>query len=320
MVVVKFQYQEYRMNRILLAFVLLLSFHAVGQTQLPDLDSLDSGWNTIATDGLCSSGTPYQFYVKPGGGRDGLLVFFNGGGGCWFGQACDLTSEPNIHTPFDDLDQNNPALGGGIFDFTRTGNPFAQFDMVVLPYCTGDVHIGGGPREYNYKNAEGADVVVMVYHNGMQNSSTVLDWVYANYAAPSRIVVSGSSAGAIGASLHGGLLAEHYASIPITLIADAAGAYGSPFLSTVHNAWNTAAGLPDWKEYEGETNDSISFEDFYIASASHNPNLTIAQYNTASDAVQQTFTRLMGDPAGSFSLPQRLLTNYQEIERGGERC
>ena len=304
------------MRVLSIAGIVFFVMQIQAQPQLPALDSLDAGWNSVVTSGMCSTGTPYQFYAKPGANSSDLLIFFNGGGGCWFGEACDLNSQPNIHTPFAEADQNNPQLARGIFDLAHPENPFADYAMVVLPYCTGDVHIGGGPREYTYTNATGNEVTITTYHNGIENSQTVLNWVYANFASPSAIVVSGSSAGAIGASYHSGPIAEHYRTVPVTLIADAAGAYGSPFLPVVHNAWNSAAHLPAWTEYAGETNDTISFEDFYIASARHNENLTIAQYNAAEDAVQRNFTLLMGDAPASFSLPLRLLNNYQKIESG----
>ncbi len=186
--------------------------------------------------------------------------------------------------------------------------------MVVVPYCTGDVHIGAGERVYSYTGTDGGEVTVNTYHNGYENSATVLNWVYENYPAPERVVIGGSSAGAIGSSFYAGLVAEQYRDTPVVLIADAAGGYNSPTLPVTLNAWNTAAILPDWPEYAGETNDSLTFEDFYIASARHSPNLPIAQYNTAEDVVQYNFSYLIGDPVGSFSLAQRILNHYVEIE------
>lgn len=302
------------MKCLLIIITLFVSGGLSAQSDLPSIDSLDSGWNTIPTDGLCSSGTPYQFYAKPAAASDNLLVFFNGGGACWFGEACDLASEPNIHTPLADMDENNPALSKGIFNFEESDNPFVDYSMVFIPYCTGDVHIGGGPRTYQYTNADGENVSITAHHNGYANSMAVLDWVYANYNAPNKIVITGSSAGAIGSSFYSGFVAEHYSQTPVILLADAAGGYGSPFMAVTHSAWNTASILPDWQEYEGESNDSISFEDFYIASANHNKNLSIAQYNAAEDATQVMFTQVIGDPPGSFSMPQRIFNNYLEIE------
>ncbi len=48
------------MKYLVLALLLLGTVSAQAQSELPSLDSLDSGWNTIATDGVCSTGTPYQ--------------------------------------------------------------------------------------------------------------------------------------------------------------------------------------------------------------------------------------------------------------------
>lgn len=302
------------MKNIMFLLIFVCASGAQAQTLPQPGGSLQPGWNTITTDGVCSSGTPFQFYVKDSPSSDDLLVFFNGGGACWFGQACDLTSQPNIHSPFADMPQNNPAAMGGIFDFNNSANPFVEFDMVYLPYCTGDVHIGGGPTEYSYKNSDGKEVSITTFHNGYENSMTVLNWSYENFPAPSKVVLAGSSAGAIGASFYAGLVAEHFAETPIVLLGDAAGGYGSPLLYRTHSAWRTASILPDWPEYAGKTDMNLTFEDYYIASANHNPNLTIAQYNAANDQTQVMFTQVIGDPPGSFSLPERLLNNYVRIE------
>ena len=302
------------MKNLMFLIFMVCASSVQAQNDLPSVDELHAGWNTLATDGVCSSGTPFQFYVKDSPSSDDLLVFFNGGGACWFGQACDLSSQPNIHSPFADMPQNNPQLMGGIFDFDNSENPFSQFDIVYLPYCTGDVHLGSGPREYIYNNASGEEVTVTAFHNGYENSVTALNWVYENFAAPSKVVLAGSSAGAIGASFYSGLVAEHFSETPVVLLGDAAGGYGSPLLSRTHSAWKTAAILPDWPEYSGKTDMNLTFEDYYIASATHNSNLTIAQYNAANDQTQIMFTQVIGDPAGSFSLPQRLLNNYVRIE------
>lgn len=302
------------MKSFAIVLLLMLPFAASAQTDMPAADALGEGWNTLATDGQCTPGTPFQFYAKTSDASNNLLIFFNGGGACWFGQACDLSSEPNIHSPFADMDANNPRLAEGIFDFENAENPFANYDMVFIPYCTGDVFIGSGERNYTYQDAAGNEVNYTAHHNGYENSMISLEWIYENFTAVDNVVVTGSSAGAIGASFYSGLIAEHYSSSPVVLLADAAGGYRTAKLPITLNAWDSAPILPDWDEYTGETNESLSFQDFYIASANHNANLRIAQYNAAEDAVQKNFTYVIGDTPGSFSLPLRILTNYQEIE------
>ena len=302
------------MKSFVITLLLMLPIAATAQTDLPSADGLEDGWNTLETDGQCSAGTPFQFNAKTSNASDNLLIFFNGGGACWFGQACDLSSEPNIHSPFADMDANNPSLSQGIFDLENTENPFADYDMVFVPYCTGDVHIGSGQRDYEYQNAQGNQTSYTAHHNGFENSMTSLNWIFENFTAVDNIVVAGSSAGAIAASFYAGHIAEHYPTSPVVVLADAAGGYRTSLLPVTLTAWDSASILPDWEEYAGETNDSLSFEDFYIASKNHNSNLRLAQYNAAEDEVQKSFTHVIGDAPGSFSLPMRILTNYQEIE------
>ena len=307
------------MRQPVLFVVLCLLFATVtAQEELPSVEQLEDGWNTMPTNGLCSSGTPYQFYVRDSAASDNLLVYFNGGGACWFGQACDLSVEPNVHSPFAAMPGNNPANFDGIFALDHPENPLADYDMVVLPYCIGDVHIGGGERRYSYTDSDGQGRMVTTHHNGYENSMMVLDWVYDNYQAPEKVVVAGSSAGAIGASFYSGLVAEHFEAAPVVLLADAAGGYNSPQLPVTFTAWKTASILPDWPEYQGETDASLTFEDFYIASSRHNDNMTISQYNAAEDSVQYDFNYLIGDAPGSFSLPVRVFNHYVEIESAVE--
>jgi hypothetical protein len=305
------------MKKFILFFIMSLFFVAgitAAQNVLPALSQLGDGWTIIKTDGVCSAGTPHQFYVKRSLKSNKLLIYFNGGGACWFGEQCNLKSEPNTHYPFADMKENDPRLAKGIFELDNSENPFKDYNMVFLPYCTGDVHVGGGKRTYTYTDKEGKTVEVPTFHVGYKNSMTVLDWVYDNFKSPQSILVAGSSAGAIGSSFYSGLIAERYPNVPVVLLADAAGGYNSPRLSVVFKAWDTASILPLWKEYAGETNETLTFEDLYIASANHNKNLTIAQYNAAGDQVQINFTLLLGDPPESFSLPQRILNHYTEIE------
>lgn len=290
------------------------SLHAAEAAPLPAVATLGSGWNTLHTNGLCSTGTPYLFYVRPASASNNLLIQFNGGGACWFGQACDQDSEPNVHFPYAEMPENNPLSLNGIFAFDNPENPFRDYSVIDVPYCTADVHIGAGAREYHYVNAEGSAVTETTYHNGHANSSAVLEWVYANFPAPAKVVVSGTSAGAIGASFYAGMIAEHYGNVPVVLIADSAGGYNSPNLPVTFEAWRVADILPDWPEYAGETNRTLSFEDFYIASSRHAGNLRIAQYNTAYDQVQIDFTLLLGDSPASFDMPSRIFNNYVEIE------
>ena len=183
------------------------------------------------------------------------------------------------------MEINNPTNVQGIFEFDNPENPFLDHSIVVVPCCSGDVNLGGGQKDNTYENSVGDNIHVTVFHNGYTNSQSVLDRVCRNFPSTTTVIVSGSSAGAIGGS-HAGLLSKHYSTMPVSLIADAAGGYASPVTYGTCEACNVASVLPDWPECADAANQSLSFQDFYIASANHNKNVKIAQFNTAEDLVQ----------------------------------
>ena len=42
----------------------------------------------------------------------------------------------------------------GIFDRSNPENPFRDFGVIFVPYCTGDVHIGDASRRYGERSVE----------------------------------------------------------------------------------------------------------------------------------------------------------------------
>ncbi len=282
------------------------------ENDLPTLDELGEGWNELRPGGetICSNGTDYAFYVRPGD-SDKLLIYFNGGGACWFGPICDLQVNPT-YVPNVETDHNNPATHVGIFELDNPENPFADWSMVFVSYCTADVHIGDAVVTYDVPATGNMEAhQVTIHHKGYVNAMSALDWTFANYEAPRQIFVTGSSAGAIASPFYAGLVAEQYPDAQIVQLGDAAGGYHGEEVEAPLSAWNTISILPDWPEYAEVTADGLSFEDLYVATAMHTDNVVMAQYNTAEDETQYGFLFLVGisDP-----LPQLLDEAYQTIE------
>lgn len=308
-------------KRVAFVFVLVSIFavvvpSAVAQDDAPPpLADLETGvWTSIAPGGdtVCSNGTPFNFFVRPAD-PERLLIFFNGGGACWFAQICDVTSPVVTYVPFAELPQNSPEPGSGIFDLANPENPFADYTMVFVPYCTGDVHLGGGETVYEVPASGDTPArEVTIFHNGFANASSALDWVFDNFDAPDQIFVTGSSAGAIPSPIYTGIVAEQYPEAEIVQLGDGAGGYRSSQAAVVFSAWHTLDILPDWPELADETLETLTFEDFYIAAASHFPDIAFAQYNTAEDEVQYSFLALLGET--DISLPEKLEANLADID------
>jgi hypothetical protein len=289
--------------------LLLVAVALVGaQDTLPTMSELEPGmWTPINPGGetMCSTGTPYEFFVRPAETKsDKLLIHFQGGGACWAGFNCDVNGTPSYDSSVDSSD--TPDNYGGIFDFENEENPFLDYNMVAVSYCTGDVHLGN--RDITYQNG---DREITIHHRGMTNAMTTLDWVFENVEDPETVFVTGCSAGAIPSPYYTQFVAAQYPNARIEQLGDAGGAYRNPELSAiVFEPWGTLSGLPE--NYSGYTSETLNFERLYIESAKLYPDVTFAQFNHANDTVQRFFLGLTG--LTGFQLPELLRANFADIK------
>ncbi|HRJ01731.1 MAG TPA: pectin acetylesterase-family hydrolase [Hyphomonas sp.] len=248
-------------------------------------------WQTIEPGGetLCANGTPYRFHVREGD-ADKVMIFLNGGGACWTGDHCSLDTEPTPYTPFAEMDANNPALMGGVFNSSNPANPFAGWTQVFVPYCTGDVHLG--TKDVTYTTSAGGEITI--HHRGKANVQSALDWVYANREAPSSIFVGGGSAGAIASAYYAGVVADHYPQADIVQHGDGAGGYRAAAISGILGTWGAFDNLPDWPGFASLDPATGTAEDFYRQTAAQHPRVQMSQFNNVDDEVQQMFLALMG--------------------------
>jgi hypothetical protein len=76
--------------------------------------------------------------------------------------------------------------------------PFRDYNMIYVPYCTGDVHVGDNVVTYD----NGAGATRAIHHKGRPNLEAFLKRLLATVPTPGTVVVSGSSAGGFGAALN----------------------------------------------------------------------------------------------------------------------
>jgi hypothetical protein len=284
----------------------------MAQDDLPALADLPvDEWTVIEPGGdtLCSNGTPFSYFVRPNSAEsDNLMVYFQGGGACWFGDICNLAVNPT-YDPFVDETDTPPA--SGIMDFANEENPFADYSVVFVPYCTADVHIGSSDTTYT----DSAGDEVTIFHRGYENSTTVLDWTFANFEAPETVFVTGSSAGSIPAPFYAEFVAEAYPEARIEVLGDAAGGYRllERGISTLES-WGTYDILTDlYADYNKEDN-ILTFESFYIEVGEEYPDISMTQYNAAGDDVQIGFLALNGIFVDAEGLGEILEQQFDDIE------
>lgn len=299
---------------------------AAAQTQAPQstaVAGLSSGWNTIEGGGdtVCSNGSDYQFFVRPGN-PEKLVVYFQGGGACWFGRNCDLHLDPSYKPTVED---DELARYRGIFEFDNPDNPFADYSFVVAPYCSGDVHIGDNVATYQAPAREattGEDGEprqaheaheLTIHHKGIVNAQAVLEWTYEHFTDPAEIFVTGSSAGAIPSPYYAWKIAGHYPDAQIAQLGDAAGGYRrSEDVNLARmEQWGSMDHFEQYPEFADMPPEDFRYEDLYIVAAKRYPNILFAEYDAAEDAVQKRFLAMGG--RDTPSLRELLLANHADI-------
>ncbi len=89
----------------------------------------------------CGDGSSYAFWVHlapTGSPVDRVVVDLEGGGVCLFESDCNFSASVGLLSA---AGHGAPTTG---YQSDDPSNPFADWTRVFLPYCTQDVHIGGG--------------------------------------------------------------------------------------------------------------------------------------------------------------------------------
>ncbi|KAL3673364.1 hypothetical protein V7S43_001080 [Phytophthora oleae] len=163
-----------------------------------------------------STSSTYFFQVFPNGGSDKskLMIFFQGGGACTddetcsFGLQCSLGASATLTTAA-------TTSNAGVLNRSISDNMFKDWNIVFVPYCTGDVHAGNRILESYESNIaellgepQCLGLNYTMYLNGYNNTQAALDWALKNYPDVDNLIVGGESAGSLGAQLHSAHIAE----------------------------------------------------------------------------------------------------------------
>jgi hypothetical protein len=134
-------------------------------------------WSRIEPGGRtrCGRGGRFAFWARIGD-PDRLLVFFEGGGGCWDYRSC----APGTALFDDDVDAtDDPSHAAGVLDLDNPQNPFRGWSVLLVPSCTGDVFAGDAVRTYRAGSG-----TVTVHHRGHVNATAALEWMFERVPDP----------------------------------------------------------------------------------------------------------------------------------------
>ena len=215
-----------------------------------------AGWKRVVPGGdcECSDGSEFSFWVREAKPNK-VVLFLQGGGNCFSAETC--APERGFYDRTVDA-EDDPSGAGGIFDFADERNPFADYSVVYVPYCTGDVHVGNVITEY--------EPGLTVHHKGFVNSTAALDHLVAAFPDATEVVVAGESAGSAPSPLYAGLVSDRLPDARITVLADGSGAApNSPDLNRrLFEAWGAETTLPAWPENAALTAEQWSAQRLFI--------------------------------------------------------
>jgi dienelactone hydrolase len=241
-------------------------------------------WRRISPGGKtrCARGGPYSFWLRRGDSEK-LVVFFQGGGGCFDERSCAPGS-----TWFDDrVDaRDDPAFSGGILDDTSAQNPFRDWSVAYLPSCTGDVHIGTRVVRYGR---------LRVHQKGFLNARAALARVYREFPKPDTVLVTGCSAGSVGSAFHADAIIKRYRDARVTQLGDSLAFVFHRPIRLVE--WGTHSVFPPFFRIG---NRRWTMVEFLTRLTRAHPSVTFARFNHASDDVQERFYAALGAPSAGF--------------------
>jgi hypothetical protein len=267
----------------LAALVLLVTMSAGGGSAGAGVSLGD--WVKVLAGGKtkCARGGPYSYWLRKGD-PEHLLVFFQGGGGCFDERTCAVGS-----SWFDDrIDAvDDPAYNGGILDLHGGDNPFREWSAVYIPSCTGDVHLGSRVVRYGK---------IRVQQFGWVNAQAALRRAYREFPDPRAVFIAGCSAGSVGSAFHADSIIRRYPKARIAQLGDSlAFVFQRPIRLT---GWGAHEHFPSFFRIG---NRRFTMTQFEAALARAHPKRVFARFNHAEDNVQQQFYLAVGGKPGGFA-------------------
>lgn len=228
---------------IIVGTVAIYAFAIKRPTTIPDVaDTKPYKWNkvTLGEKVLSSDGSEYYLWTKKGENPN-WIIFFSGGGVSWDAESA---SQPikimNFMTGRDtgNYFANIPfymlTLLGGMLATDNPDNPFKEWNVVYIPYSTGDFHVGNNSAEY--KKEDGSSFTM--HYNGRNNVQSSLDWIYANVDKPDKLLIAGESAGGFGSAFWANIIAKHYNKSEIYQYSDSSYLNSRKWPDITKNEWH----------------------------------------------------------------------------------
>lgn len=180
-------------------------------------------WTWIENEKMLSrSGTTTGYAINLNASSSNLLIYLQGGGACYNAHTCERTpesfQEDNFQRYFIEPGSRNNY---GIFNRNEARNPFHDWNILFVPYSTGDVHAGRN------ESADVPGVSSTQMNIGYQNMQYMLEEAAPILKAKgiTKVFLTGASAGGFGSIFNYDQVAQAFSGLEVIQLSD-----GGPIL------------------------------------------------------------------------------------------
>jgi hypothetical protein len=208
-------------------------------------------WTWVPVDGaVCRDGSPTGFFVRFSSASRSLMIYLEGGGTCFNQTTCDWTPH-NVgetvtgETVVASRAARRPQVPWttGILDTASKANPVRDWNMVYVPYCTGDAHSG------TRADAVVPGVAGKQQFVGYRNMTKFLSRIVPTFRSADKVLLTGASAGGIGAGMNFNQTQDGFGRVPVVLLDDSGPVFDDAFFAPclqrqMRQLWGIDAALP----------------------------------------------------------------------------
>jgi hypothetical protein len=209
----------------------------------PPRDQYDT-WLKIEPPGVvCGNNSQYKFFANFSAKSDNLVVVFEPGGACWDYDSCTgkngIRGAANVDGLGDNHWERAPFISPFLSRFDLE-SPSRDWNMVYVPYCTGDVHTGN--KVVTYASAGSPDVTFR--HQGHEAVQQVVSWLDQSFTHVPKMLVTGCSAGGVGALVNYRFLRNGIRAVEKSYLLDDSGpvfpssGFSGPMHAMIRSAWD----------------------------------------------------------------------------------
>jgi len=191
-------------------------------------------WTWIDVPGAkCRDGSSTGIGVSLNPASTKTVIFLEGGGACFNAATCGQNPSKFSGADFKAyVGMGGPAGAGGgksgsDFGILARGdakNPVKDWNMIYVPYCTGDIHGGANPAGM-VSGVAGTQQFV-----GRNNVTLMLAQTKKLVPQTDRVFLTGASGGGFGALMAYDQVATFWGTVPVTMIDDSGPPMADPFL------------------------------------------------------------------------------------------